>query len=27
MDGVDDDLEAHDGLDNDLETGIDIVRS
>ena len=26
LDGIDDDLEAHDGLDNDLETGIDIVR-
>jgi hypothetical protein len=26
LDGVDGDIEAHDGLDNDLETGIDIVR-
>jgi len=26
LDGVDSDIEADDGLDNDLETGIDIVR-
>jgi len=26
LDGVDGDIDAHDGLDNDLETGIDIVR-
>ena len=26
LDGVDSDIEADDGLDNELETGIDIVR-
>ena len=26
LDGLDSDIEAHDGLDNELETGIDIVR-
>ena len=26
LDGVDSNIEADDGLDNDLETGIDIVR-
>ncbi len=26
LDGVDGDITAHDGLDNELETGIDIVR-
>ena len=26
LDGSDSDIEAHDGLDNELETGIDIVR-
>ena len=26
LDGIDGNITAHDGLDNDLETGIDIVR-
>ena len=26
IDGMDSEIEAHDGLDNDLESGIDIVR-
>jgi len=26
LEGMDDDIKGHDGLDNDLETGIDIVR-
>jgi hypothetical protein len=26
LDGIDGNIEAYDGLDNDLETGIDIVR-